>query len=99
MHYDIALNKFRTDHSIPDDIQIERSGPNEDANLVKGNENRISVQIWMIHHAGLWFSISPMLKEVMACCCLTFMQVLVNFVRTVLAIDTLMCQQELHFSA
>ena len=34
VHNDIASNKFRDDHYIPDDVQIERSGPNEDANLV-----------------------------------------------------------------
>ncbi|GFY97784.1 hypothetical protein Acr_12g0003250 [Actinidia rufa] len=40
-----------------------------------------------------------MLKEVMALYRLTFMQVLVNFVQTVLAVDTLMHQQWLTFSA
>ena len=39
-----------------------------------------------------------MLKEVMAHCNLTFMQVLVNFVRTMLVVDTLMRQHELPFS-
>ena len=41
---DVALNKFRTDHGIPEDIQIKRSGPNEDANLVEGNGDRIPVR-------------------------------------------------------
>ena len=38
VHNDAALNKFRANHDIPDDVQIEHSGPNEDANLVKGNK-------------------------------------------------------------
>ena len=40
-----------------------------------------------------------MLKEVMARCHLTFTQVFVKFVQTVLVVDTLMCQMELPFSA
>ena len=40
-----------------------------------------------------------MLKEVMAHYCLTFMQVFVNFVRTVFAIDTLMRLLDKPFSA
>ena len=87
-----ALNKFRADHSIPDDVQIEWSNPIDDANLVESNEDWIPVWIWLIHQVGLLFSISPMLKEVMPCCRLTFMQVSVNFVQTVLAVDTLMRQ-------
>ena len=39
-----------------------------------------------------------MLKEVMARCHLTFMLVFVNFVRTVLVVDTLMHQMKLPFS-
>ncbi|GFZ16826.1 hypothetical protein Acr_26g0000960 [Actinidia rufa] len=31
VHDDTALNKFRIDHSIPKDIQIEHFEPNEDA--------------------------------------------------------------------
>ncbi|GFS33558.1 hypothetical protein Acr_00g0029260 [Actinidia rufa] len=38
---------------------------------------------------GLRFSINSLLKEAMACCRLTFMQVSVNFVRTVLTMDML----------
>ncbi|GFZ18311.1 SEC12P-like 2 protein [Actinidia rufa] len=63
VHNDAALNKFRTDHSNPKDVQIERLGPNEDANLVKGNGNRIPVCTELIYQAGLRFPISPMLKE------------------------------------
>ena len=39
VHNDAALNKFRTNHDIFNDIQIERFNPNKDANLVEGNEN------------------------------------------------------------
>ena len=53
----------------------------------------------MIHQARLRFLINAMQKEVMVRCRLTFMQVLANFVRTVLVVDTLMRQEELAFSA
>ncbi|GFZ16768.1 hypothetical protein Acr_26g0000380 [Actinidia rufa] len=36
VHDDTTLDKFRTDHGIPNDVQIEGSEPNEDANLVEG---------------------------------------------------------------
>ena len=39
VHGDAALNEFRIDHDIPDNIQIERRRPNENANSVEGNEN------------------------------------------------------------
>ncbi|GFY92441.1 hypothetical protein Acr_08g0008370 [Actinidia rufa] len=39
-----------------------------------------------------------MLKEVMTCCHLIFMQVSVNFVQTVLVVDTLMYQMKLSFN-
>ena len=73
VHIDAALEKFRVDHGILDDVQIELAGPNEDANLVEGNEDRIPIQIWLIHQTGLQFSIGPMLKEVTARYHLTFM--------------------------
>ena len=52
-HDDTVLNKFRTDHDIPEDVQvqIERYGHNKDANLVEGNGDRIPVRTWMIHQA------------------------------------------------
>ena len=81
VHDDEALNKFRTDHRIPDDVQIEHSKLNEIVNFVEGNRDRIPVCIYMIHHVGLQFPISPMLKKVMVRCHLTFMQVSVNFVQ------------------
>ncbi|GFZ18692.1 hypothetical protein Acr_27g0004310 [Actinidia rufa] len=94
-----ALNKFQTNHDIPDGVQIERPQPNEDANLVGGHGNRILIRIWLIHKAGLRFPISPLLKEVMARCRLTFMHVSVNFVRTELVMDTLTHQMKLPFNA
>ena len=95
VHNDVSLNKLRVDHGIRSDVQIDRPSSNEDANLVEGNEDQILVWIWLIHQVGLQFAISLMLKEVMAHCCLTFMQVSVNFVRTVLAMDTLMREHKL----
>ena len=44
VHDDAALVQFRANHNIPDNVLIERSGPNEDANLVEGEDNRIPVQ-------------------------------------------------------
>lgn len=35
VHDDIALNEFRIDHDILDNVQIERPGPNENANSVE----------------------------------------------------------------
>ena len=90
VHNNAALDKIKEDHGIPDDIQLERSGPNEDANLVEGNEDQIAIRIWLIHQDGLRCPISSMLKKVMVLCCLTIMQLSVNFVRTVLVVDTLM---------
>ncbi|GFY87642.1 hypothetical protein Acr_05g0012810 [Actinidia rufa] len=75
VHDDTALEKFRANHGIPNDIRIERFGPKEDANLVEGNEDRILVRIWLIYQAGLRFFISPTLKKVMAVYRLTFKQV------------------------
>ena len=99
VHDDAALNKFKTNHDIPEDVQIEHSGPKEDANLVEGNEDCIPVHTWLIHQDGLWFPINPVLKEVIARCHLIFMQVSFNFISTLLAVDTLMRQMELPFSA
>ena len=53
----------------------------------------------MIHQTSLRLPISPMLKEVMARCWFIFIQVSVNFVQTVLVVDTLMWRQNLSFSA
>ena len=66
VHDDAVLNKFKTDHGIPEAVQIDRSGPNEDANLVEGNRDRIPIWIWLFNQIGLRFPISLMLKEVMA---------------------------------
>ena len=72
IHNDSTLEKFRGDYGIPNDVQIEHLCPNEDANLVKGNEDRILVRIWLIYQARFRFSISQILKEVMSCCYLMF---------------------------
>ena len=93
-----ALNKFRNDHCIPKDVQIEHSRPNEIANFVESNGDCILVCIWLIHQAWLWFPISPMLKEVMAHCHLTFLLVFINFLWTMLVVDMLMHRIELPFS-
>ena len=66
---------------------------------MQGDGDRISVRTWLIHQAGLWFPISPTLKEVMALYHLTFIQVSINFVRTVLAVDVLMRIEEHEFTA
>ncbi|GFY91097.1 hypothetical protein Acr_07g0012930 [Actinidia rufa] len=64
----LALDKFRTNHGIPKDVQIKRPEPNEDTNLIEGNGDRIPIR------TGLQFPISLMLNEMMARCHLTFMQ-------------------------
>ena len=89
MHDDDALNEFRIDHGIPNNVQIERPRSNDNANTIEGNGNWIPIRIWLIHQARLQFPISPMLKEVMARCHLTFMQVSINLVWTILTVDTL----------
>ncbi|GFZ00784.1 hypothetical protein Acr_14g0004190 [Actinidia rufa] len=43
VHDDAALNKFRIDHGILEDVEIELTKPNEDANLVEGNGERIPI--------------------------------------------------------
>ena len=40
-----ALNKFRTNHGILDDVQIERSKLNKIANFIEGNGDRILIRI------------------------------------------------------
>ena len=99
VHDNAAMEKFRRDHNIPNDVAIERSGPREEANTIEGNENHILVRIWLIHQAGLIFPISPLLNEVMARCRLTFMQMSVNFVRTMLTVDMLMQKEGMPFDA
>ena len=90
MHDDTTIEKFIRDHGFPNVVLIERLGPRKDANTAEGNGNRIPVRTRLIHQAGLRFPISPMLKEVMARCRLTFMQMSVNVVRTMLAVNALM---------
>ena len=90
VHDNATLAQFHANHNIPDNVLIKRPGPNEDVELVEGESNHIPIQTWLIHQVGLKFPFSPLLKEVMALRRLTFMQVSVNFIRTVLAMDVLM---------
>ncbi|GFS38258.1 hypothetical protein Acr_00g0056550 [Actinidia rufa] len=58
VHDDTALEKFRANHGIPNDIRIERFGPKEDANLVEGNEDRILTMLtvdMLMREQGLTF--------------------------------------------
>ena len=84
------MAQFRSDHDIPHDVLIESLGPNEEAAIVESHGDRIHVRTWLIHQVDLRFPISPLLKEVMARCRLTFMQMLINFVQIVLVVYTLM---------
>ncbi|GFZ19654.1 hypothetical protein Acr_28g0003590 [Actinidia rufa] len=93
-----ALAQFRVDHRIPDDVIIERPGPNDDADWVEGEGNRMSIRTWFIYQAGHRFPLSKLLKSVLSICGLTFMQVSVNFVRTVLAVEALMQREGLEFT-
>ena len=99
VHGEVAINKFMCNHGISNDVQIERSWSNKDANVVEGLGKRILACIWLIHQAGLRFPISSMLKEVMTRCRLTFMLVSVNLLRIVFAVDTLMQRVGLPFDA
>ncbi|GFY87801.1 hypothetical protein Acr_05g0014400 [Actinidia rufa] len=94
-----ALAQFRVDHRIPDDVGIERPGPNDDADWVEGEGNRMPIRIWFIYQAGLRFPFSKLLRTVLSICWLTFMQVSVNFVRTVMAVEALMQREGLEFTA
>ncbi|GFZ17278.1 hypothetical protein Acr_26g0005480 [Actinidia rufa] len=94
-----ALAQFRVDHRIPDDVVIEHPGPNDDADWVEGEGNRMPVRTWFIYQAGLRFPLSKLLRSVLSICGLTFMQVSVNFVRTVLAVEALMQREGLEFTA
>ncbi|GFZ00552.1 hypothetical protein Acr_14g0001870 [Actinidia rufa] len=99
VHDDKALAQFHVDHSIPDDVVIEWPRPNDDADWVEGEGNRVPIRTWFIHQAGLRFPISKLLKVVLSMCQLTFMHVSVNFVRTILAMDALMQREEQEITA
>ena len=45
VHDEFAMNKFRSDHSILDDVRIERLGSNKDANVEEGHGDHILVHI------------------------------------------------------
>ncbi|GFZ04894.1 hypothetical protein Acr_17g0004660 [Actinidia rufa] len=94
-----ALVQFRVDHRIPDDVVIERPGPNDDADWVEGEGNRMPIRTWFIYQVGLRFPLSKLLRTVLSICGLTFMQISVNFVRAVLAVEALMQREGLEFTA
>ncbi|GFS29075.1 hypothetical protein Acr_00g0005230 [Actinidia rufa] len=94
-----ALAQFRVDHRIPDDVVIERPSPNDDADWVEGEGNRMPIRPWFIYQAGLRFPLSKLLRTVLSICGLTFMQISVNFVRTVLVVEALMQREGLEFTA
>ncbi|GFZ21761.1 hypothetical protein Acr_29g0009230 [Actinidia rufa] len=94
-----ALAQFCVDHRIPDDVVIERRGPNDDADWVEGEGNRMPIRTWFIYQAGLRFPLSMLLRTVLSICGLTFMQISVNFVRTVLVVEALMQREGLEFIA
>ncbi|GFZ00572.1 hypothetical protein Acr_14g0002070 [Actinidia rufa] len=99
VHDDEALARFCANHRIPDDVLIERPSPNNATNWVEGEGNHIPVRTWFIHQGGLRFPLRKLLKKVMSYYRLTFMQVSVNFVRTVLAMDALVKREEHEFTA
>ena len=90
VHDDRAIERFRAIHGIPSNVTIEYLEPNSVPHVVGDNLDCILVNTWLIYQAELRFLINPLLKEVMARCCLTFMQVSINFICIVLAVDTLM---------
>ena len=49
VHDDKALTRFCFEHCIIDDVMIKIPGPNDDANWVEGEGNRIPVQTWFIY--------------------------------------------------
>ena len=95
MHNYVTLAQFMRDHETPHDVLIERPGPNEVASIVQGSGDRTLVCMWLIHQTRLRFPISPLLKEVMGQCHLTFMSVSINFGRPVFPVDTLMRREGL----
>ena len=90
VHDDRAMARFRATHGILVNFTIEHLGPNDVPRIVVDNPDRILVHTWLIYQVRLQFQINSLLKEVMARCHLTFMQVFINFVRTMLVVDTLM---------
>ncbi|GFZ21895.1 hypothetical protein Acr_29g0010570 [Actinidia rufa] len=94
-----ALAQFHVDHRIPDDVVIERPGPNDDADWVEGEGNRMPIRTWFIYQAGLRFPLSKLLRTVLSIYGLTFIQISVNFVRIVLAVEALMQREGLEFTA
>ncbi|GFZ09640.1 hypothetical protein Acr_21g0002390 [Actinidia rufa] len=52
VHDDVALARFRRDHEIPNDVLVERPGPNEVASTVRGHGDHILVRTWLIHQTN-----------------------------------------------
>ena len=90
VHDDRAIEKLRSKYGIPTNVKIEHLRPNDVPHVVEDNPDRIPICIWLIYRAELRFLISLLLKDVMARCRLTFMQISINLVYTVLAVDMLM---------
>ena len=99
VHEDEALARLRVVHHIPHNVVIERPSPNDDHDWVEGEGDQIPVRTWLIHQAGLRFPMRKLLKTVLSLSRLTFMQVSVNFVQTVLAMDALMRREKQEFNA
>ncbi|GFZ01237.1 hypothetical protein Acr_14g0008720 [Actinidia rufa] len=94
-----ALAQFCVDHRIPNDVVIERPSPNDNADWVEGEGNRMPIRTWFIYQARLRFPLSKLLRTVLSLCGHTFIQISVNFVRTVLAVEALIQREELEFTA
>ena len=45
VHDDNALNKFKTDYDILDNVQIERPRPNENVDTIEGDGDLIPIRI------------------------------------------------------
>ena len=98
VHDNEAPAQFCVDHRISDNVIIERPCANDNADWVEGEGNCILVRTWFIHQARLKFPLSQLLKTVLFLCHLTFMQVSVNFVWIVLAVDALMKRKGKEFT-
>ncbi|GFS41314.1 hypothetical protein Acr_00g0073700 [Actinidia rufa] len=89
VHDNAALAKFKRNHEIPNDVLINRPGQHKVATTIRGMNDGIPIHTWLIHQARLRFPVSPILYEVMAHGGLTFIQVTMYFVRTMLVVDNL----------
>ncbi|GFS41378.1 hypothetical protein Acr_00g0073970 [Actinidia rufa] len=62
-HDNESLARFRVDHRIPNNVVIERPGPNNDADWVEGEGDRVPIRTWFIHQVVLRFPLSSMLAS------------------------------------